>query len=307
MKAKAQLHTILGQQLPHYLTNVVWLFQDAYAQFPARIRTVLLLDGIGLVAAAVWIGGLLLYARALETASMPAWAVDYLSVTPGIGEVSLVVLILTVFGSISGLCLYRAQWRAAYICIDYQKSSIERTMDLVADPTYFGWQQIFPQSAQAVILRFTGVSAQLASLALRRMLRGLLPAAIFLVALAALIWAGPWLTLLLLPLAVLYLVPLYLANRSAARVYVRGLQLIPQTRGQLVERVKQVLAGRSHETALQQARRVRWVGAFRRIAVGDFQASTRRKRDAIYQQHVRGDLLARFVLVLRGAHGQSLG
>ena len=72
-----------------------------------------------------------------------------------------------------------------------------------------------------MLLRLSGMGVQLTAMAARRLLRGVLPVAVLLVAASALVWLNAYLTFILAPLGLIYLVPLYLVNRHAARIHLK--------------------------------------------------------------------------------------
>lgn len=235
------LREVLTAQLPHYVRKIRWLFSDAYARFGKRIRAVLLLDAVGVITGGLWLAGLVLYVDSLQNhqALSQRWPmVPDLSAVP----TPLIVTAFIALGLVSAVSLYTAQWRVARICVDYQKATAARILEIVSDPMYFGWQTTFPEPPQRLILRFTGVTLQLTSMSLRRLLRGALPAAVLVFAFIALVIANPWLSLLLIPIGLLYLAPLYVANRRAARAHIDSVALTPRVRGRLIALIGRLLA-----------------------------------------------------------------
>lgn len=228
-----RFHFVLTQQLPHYVGRLRWLWSDAVSEFSPRIVGILALNALGLLAGAAWVGGLLAYANVLESGE--AMAIGWLTLQPPARDGLLPpILALGVLGAISGYLLYQAQWRTALVCVDYQISLARRVTQITSQPQYFGWQCIYEEPPAATAISLSGVTAQLTSLSLRRLLKGILPAATFLLAMGFLIYTNAGLTLLLSPLALVYLLPLFLANRSAARLHVKFRALSPVVRGRFV-------------------------------------------------------------------------
>lgn len=231
--SSGRLHFVLTQQLPHYVGRLRWLWSDALAEFKPRILSILALNALGLLAGAAWVGGLLAYANVLESGE--PMLIGWLTLQPPARDGLLPpILALGVLGAISGYLLYQAQWRTALVCVDYQISLARRVTQITSQPQYFGWQCIYDEPPAATAISLSGVTAQLTSLSLRRLLKGILPAATFLLAMGFLIYTNAGLTLLLSPLALVYLLPLFLANRSAARLHVKFRALSPVVRGRFV-------------------------------------------------------------------------
>lgn len=231
--SSGRLHYVLTHQLPHYVGRLRWLWSDALTEFRSRVIGILVLNALGLLAGAAWVGGLLAYANVLEAGE--PMALGLITLRPPAGNSVLPpILALGVLGAISGYLLYQAQWRTALVCVDYQISLARRVTQITSQPQFFGWQSIYEEPPASTAISLSGVTAQLTSLALRRLLKGILPAATFVLAMGFLIYTNAGLTLLLSPLALVYLLPLFLANRSAARMHVKFRALSPVVRGRFV-------------------------------------------------------------------------
>ena len=68
-----------------------------------------------------------------------------------------------------------------------------------------------------VLASMTGMSVKLTAFAFRNLLRAILPFFAFVAATVVLIMVDAYLSMLLIPVIVLYLIPLYLVNRGVAR------------------------------------------------------------------------------------------
>jgi flagellar biosynthesis protein FliQ len=183
---------------------------DCWQSFKGRIILLVFLNWIGVTSAASVFGGFILYVRYLEAGrslTVLGWNIQLES--PQMLALSAIVLLG--LGVMSSVCLYRTDWMVAHLAIAYQKHAIYRLFRIASDPAYEGWQKLVdgpPSQAMQVFFSTTRGTA----IALRRLLSGILPALIFGLSLIFLARTSATLTSLLIPLVLVYLVPLYQAN-----------------------------------------------------------------------------------------------
>ena len=105
------LRHVVVEQLPHYVGKVRWLFADAYRYFPGRIRAVIALDALGVLAGGLWLAGLLVFVDALERPDSVASRWPWL---PDVSTLPTIAVVAGIHGA--GFDLGRrastfAQWR----------------------------------------------------------------------------------------------------------------------------------------------------------------------------------------------------
>ncbi|HEY9815694.1 MAG TPA: hypothetical protein V6D20_07835 [Candidatus Obscuribacterales bacterium] len=196
--------------LATYFFRVGWLVLDCWRYFKLRIGLVVLLNWIGVTSAASVFGGFILYVRYLESGqSLTVLGIDIQLETPYMLAISAVSLLC--LGIMSSVCLYQTDWLIARLVVAYQKRAVYRLFEVASDPAYQGWQKLLdgpPSQAMQFLLSTSRASA----IALKGLLGGILPALKFLLAIIFLVSTSVSLTALLIPLVLIYLIPLYQAN-----------------------------------------------------------------------------------------------
>lgn len=201
------------QQLKVYFYRVGWLALDCWRNFKLRIVSVVILSWLGITAATAVFGGLIFYIRSLESNRTPSiLGIEWQLNSPQV--LILFTIGMMLLGVVSAVILYWVDWLIAHLAIAYQKHCTYRLFQIASDPRYYGWQRLVDGPPTAAMQLFLGTTRGTA-IALRRMLGGILPAITFLVATVFLVRTSPGLTALLIPLILVYLVPLYQANQWA--------------------------------------------------------------------------------------------
>ncbi|MBF2089716.1 MAG: hypothetical protein IGR80_00895 [Synechococcales cyanobacterium K44_A2020_017] len=196
--------------LATYFFRVGWLVLDCWHYFKLRIFGVVVLNWIGVTSAASVFGGFILYVRYLESGQpLTVLGIDIQLETPYMLAISAISLLC--LGIMSSVCLYQTDWLIARLVVAYQKRSVYRLFEVASDPAYQGWQKLLdgpPSQAMQFLLSTSRASA----IALKGLLGGILPALKFILALIFLVSTSVNLTALLIPLVLIYFIPLYQAN-----------------------------------------------------------------------------------------------
>jgi ABC-type multidrug transport system fused ATPase/permease subunit len=204
-------------QICLFLNRAAWLVRDAFQHFRRRIFTIIFLSLAGISAATVGLGGLFLLARHLEK-GMPIRLAGMTVIHAGnTGAILAVVALLVLMGILSGASLYYTEWLIARFAIDYRKRLLRRLLSTISDPAYDGWQAAINDIPLTFINRLSGSGTKITALALRHLLQGILPLLTFLFAAIAMIIIQPFLSGLLFPLIVCYLMPFYRMIRNVSR------------------------------------------------------------------------------------------
>lgn len=211
MKTTDGLHN--RQQVKVYFYRVGWLALDCWRNFRLRVISVVILSWLGISAATAVFGGLIFYIRSLESNRTPSvLGMEWQLNSPQVLALFTVGMLL--LGVTSAAILYWVDWLIAHLAIAYQKYCTYRLFRIASDPRYYGWQRLVEGPPTAAMQLFLGTTRGTA-IALRRMLGGILPTITFLVATVFLVRTSPGLTALLIPLILVYLVPLYQSNQWA--------------------------------------------------------------------------------------------
>lgn len=175
----------------------------------------MILSWLGITSATAIFGGLIFYIRSLESNSTPnIFGIEWQLNSPGL--LALFTIGMMLLGVLSAVLLYWVDWSIAHLAIAYQKHASYRLFQIASDPRYFGWQRLVdgpPTDAMQIFLSTTRGT----SIALRRMMGGILPGITFIVATVFLVKTSPGLTALLIPLILVYFIPLYQSNQWATQ------------------------------------------------------------------------------------------
>jgi ABC-type multidrug transport system fused ATPase/permease subunit len=129
---------------------------------------------------------------------------------------------------------------------DYHHACAERAMTIIHDPLCRGWQLLGHderETPRQIAARMIGGAARHTALALRDMLRIILPALTFLAAVGFLFWIDLTVTLVVLPIALLYLLPLYLINRQVTHRQKRYRALSRKARSEVSQALRARMLG----------------------------------------------------------------
>ncbi|MCI0363941.1 MAG: hypothetical protein L0Y44_14830 [Phycisphaerales bacterium] len=243
---------IILQQLRTYLNRVAWIALDAVRRFRFAIVAVTILDIIGVLSGAAMLGGIVLLVKNAETPDpLVVWGISIPSVQ-NVPRMLAFAAVLAALGLLSAVSAYATKWLIGRIVIQYHNRCVKRLLQIVADPGCRGWQSAVEGPPYKAIIQLTGGDCRIISAALRHLLGIILPLATFLFATTALFVLDPLITLVLLPLAGLYIVPFYLINRGVARQQREFIRVNRTARGGLVEAIKNALAAGQHIDPAQQ-------------------------------------------------------
>jgi hypothetical protein len=203
------------RQLTTYFKRIAWILRDGWSHFRFRILLVVALNVLSITATGFVFGGIIVYVRHLD-AGQPLSLFSY--------EIELdkpVVLItyvstMLVVGLLSAFCLYQTEWIGARLAIQYQKQCNYQLFHIISDPAYRGWQRLVTLMPYYAIQELVSAT-RVTSVVLRRLMSASLPLSTFFFATACLIYTSPSVTALLIPLVLIYLIPLYQTNRWASK------------------------------------------------------------------------------------------
>lgn len=201
---------IVQQVLANYFSRVGWLMLDSWQYFKGRILLMVLLNWVGVTSAAFVFGGFILYVRYLE-AGRPLTVLGLNIRLESIPVLALSAFVLLCLGVLSSICLYQMNWMAANLAVACHKHAIYRLFRMVSDPAYQGWQRFIEGPPSLAMKVFLGKS-RISAMGLRSLLSGIVPTVTFLLSVTFLVSTSLSLTALLIPLVLVYLVPLYQAN-----------------------------------------------------------------------------------------------
>ncbi|MEX0885523.1 MAG: hypothetical protein WD009_03695 [Phycisphaeraceae bacterium] len=197
-----------------YLRRLTWIAADLTRHFPLRIVAVTAFYAFGVGSGAAAIGSILLFAQHLADHGpvLPGpWAIE------GSSAIAIMVGLVGVLGIGAAVCIYVGEWAIGCMAVAYQRECERRLFRIVGDPGARGWAGVLPGPAIDQLQHLRSFGCKVMALSARRLMRVVLPAIVLPVAAAAVLITDWRLALLLLPLAVAYLGPLYLINRGAAR------------------------------------------------------------------------------------------
>lgn len=224
----------LRYQFANYRKRLGWLVTDLWRSQWRQIIRLVAMDATASAFFLAWLVGLLFYGQALESGDAYLIPLLNVEVSPADSAVIPWVGLLSLAGMIGGALLYRSELRAAQITINYHRHCLSRLHRILAFPQFRRWPQIFPDEPRSLITQMGSMGLHLTAMSARRLLRMVLPAVILPCALVVLVQVNVTLTLLLIPLCIGYLIPLYVVNRHAARVHLRFATLHPENTSRLM-------------------------------------------------------------------------
>ncbi|MEE8585241.1 MAG: hypothetical protein V3T83_10365 [Acidobacteriota bacterium] len=199
-----------GWRVRDYAGRLAWIASDGWSLFRWRIVAVVAANAVGVAGAFVCLAGLFLYVKQSQLGQpfrIP-WAGLNLA-----GDAVLFAAGLLLLSLLSAISLYRGERRIHDLTRIYERHCLSRLFRIIADPGCRGW---LPSPARESLARLSRIGVRWTAFALRDLLRLILPAFALLAATLYLLLADAALALLLLPLPVLYLLPLYALNRGVS-------------------------------------------------------------------------------------------
>jgi ABC-type multidrug transport system fused ATPase/permease subunit len=119
---------------------------------------------------------------------------------------------------VSGVCLFAAEKFIMHVTASYEKHNSERVASFIKDPMFRGWTDLLDRPLSGSLSRLISAGSRFTAYVVRDLLRLILPALTFALALGMLLWIDAGVTLLLTPVVVVYLIPLYLINLGVSRL-----------------------------------------------------------------------------------------
>ncbi len=215
----------LHGQAQRYLSALRWVAQDALPRYRSRVALIVLFNFMAIAAATGAVGGVMLFARHAELGQpihFLRWTIQFAKDTgSNLTNLWLCGAAIALLGVLSAVCQYITDNLILSTAKRYHHFCAERAMAIVHDPLCRGWQLLGDEdeheAPRNLASRMIGGATKQTTLALRDMLRILLPALTFIAAVTFLVWIDLRVTVVVLPIAMLYLLPLYLINRQVTR------------------------------------------------------------------------------------------
>ena len=200
-----------------HLQRVAWVARDALAACRSRVLLAAGLELAGFSVAMGVLGGIYVYAAALEAGRPPPALLGWPLPAPGDGSAFALTAVAAVLVAVAAAgCVYRAHWLAAEVAMLYQRRCARRVLEAAARHHDLDWDTAFTGGAERSLSRLASSASKQLGIVARSLVQAVLPLAQFVVALGAMLWLEPVLTLLMLPLVVLYMLPLARVNRAVA-------------------------------------------------------------------------------------------
>ncbi len=206
-------------RMGRYARTVSWLVGDALRADAMRIAQVFGLNAAGIAAAA---GSMALVLRYVHWAQKPH-PLGLLGISiaekPTIALTGVVAVLSLILGIGSAILIYMADRSLLGSLRETQRRVMRRLLVAYGQPSVgvvmLGFERKLGEAPSPMDMMNAG--GRYAAFALRSLLQLFLPGMTLLVSLASLVWIDAAMTAGLAALAVIYLVPLYLINRSVAR------------------------------------------------------------------------------------------
>jgi ABC-type multidrug transport system fused ATPase/permease subunit len=218
----------LQGQAQRYVSALRWVARDALPRYRGRVALIALCNVLAVACAAGAVGGVMLYARHAESGQpvrLMRWTIDFSAAHAASGAMITQLIIcgaiVALLGVLSAVFQYLTDNLILSTARMHQQFCAERAMMIVHDPLCRGWpllgDETTRETPQHLASRMIGSASKQTALALRDMLRILLPALTFAAAVGFLLWVDLRVTGVVLPIALVYLLPLYLINRQVTR------------------------------------------------------------------------------------------
>ncbi|MCF8069981.1 MAG: hypothetical protein K9L30_15480 [Desulfobacterales bacterium] len=240
-KKKSKVFAKRLKQLPLYLNRIFWLCKDVLHCFWKRVLGVVILNIIGIGFAGGSFGCAFLILRHLEKGKPIAFHGIKISLSDNFSFTLISFGITVLIGILSSAILYYSEWKIAQLAIDYQKKCTSRIFEIISNPVYDGWQKLTKIQPQDGINRLISSSVKMTSMSVRRLLQGILPFATLIFATISMVYLNPVLSLVIVPIALLYVLPLYFVNREVSHHHKEFISTISSSRAPIKICVNQAI------------------------------------------------------------------
>ncbi len=240
---------------------MAWVAKDGWRRFRSAVIAVALLQALGVLCAMAFFGGLLLYLRQVEAGTAPR--------IPGIRfqegfEQAGFPLVLLAAGLLSAASLFAAECRLQALTRSHERFCLQRLLRIMADPYCRGWQDFVGPDRRRSLARLSRIGVRWTAFAFRDLVRLTLPVCAIVLGIFWLLHIDSALTLAMMPLPLLYLVPLYRINRSVSDCQRRFAASNDRAR-----RGISLLLRRLSDASMPTASKTRW--AFRGLEGTDYE------------------------------------
>jgi len=243
----------------HHLRMFLWVARGAVREFGRQIARIVVLDLASLLGAAAALFGFAQLLRALESATDFRFGPIGIPLDAGVPAILGISSSLAVLGALSALSYYVARRRSARVGGAYLHSLRSKLLRIVSEPAYRGWESLLRGVPQKSIQLLTGKSAAMTSLALWALLQSFLPIGVVLVAGPVLLITDPFLSSLLTPLLLLYLLVVFFAYRGVAGTRRRYVEVSQRVRSEIRDTFAAVIASEEpSERAISAASERLW-------------------------------------------------
>lgn len=223
---RSALKTVWGQ-LSNYFNRVKWLSTDVLRGFWPKIMMIVLFSASGVASAAAGFGGAFLFLKHLQDGSSLSFKGIEIAVT---GNEYFIFTAILVMGLASGGIIYYSEWLIAAVTTAYHKLCVVRLFEIISNPEFNGWQRLCAGPTQNTLMNLSGNVCKRMTISIRRILQGILPFFIFIFAAGSMVYLDPFMTLIMIPFGLVYLVPLYRLNKGLALQHQKFLSMNPEAR-----------------------------------------------------------------------------
>lgn len=242
-------------QFGRYVGALWWVVRDALPRWKWRVAAIVAGNFLGLAATVGAVGGVMQYARAAEH-DHPLRILHFqIALGEGVRPLLLFGAAIAGLGLLAAACTYVTDRLILSLARQYQVACAHRALAIAADPLCRGWQIAGEHSPRAILARLSGGSSRVMGLMLRDLLRIILPTLTFIATVGFLFYVDSTLTLMLLPAAALYLLPLYLINRRVSRLQREYRERSSLARGEMSRRLRELLNSGRLESGVESLQR----------------------------------------------------
>lgn len=229
--------------------------RDGLGRLRRQVLVILILNFLGVSTAALSLGGIMLYAKHAESGHTVPIRIAWMRFHVHRDPMSLMLYggIVALLGVFSGACLYFTERQIQRATRAYERQCAQRILSVISDPMCRGWQELTSGNSWLSIKLMLHTRARWTAFAFQDMLRAILPILTFGFTLAFLLYIDVWLTLLLVPAAVIYLIPLYHINRGVSKNQNDYRQLAPTVQGGMARGLKNMM-----DSSGRHDRKIHW-------------------------------------------------
>jgi ABC-type multidrug transport system fused ATPase/permease subunit len=208
----------IPRQFRDYTRTIGWIARDAASRFKSQAMAISAMNLVGVITGAASLGGIVLLAKHAGSNVPMKLGKFEIEISTSSGSLIGYAAAMAGLGILSGFVLYAAEKLILSVTVAYEKHNSERVVGFIHDPLCRGWTDLLNRPIGANLLRLRGPGSRYAAYVVRDLLRSILPLLTFVFALAMLLWIDVGVTLLLLPLVIVYLIPLYLINLAISKL-----------------------------------------------------------------------------------------